>query len=201
MVKIEEFIFELPKEFLLQGDQPPWEITTHLSKIIETIIPTLAKEFEIKNGIAIHRAATIEEGAILKGPIIINENCFVGSNAYLRGGVFLAPEVKIGPGCEIKTSLLCANSAIAHLSFVGDCIIGQHVNMEAGAVIANHWNERHDKTIIVVVKNKIINTGVTKFGAIVGDHSKIGANAVLSPGTILPRHSTVKRLELIEQLA
>jgi acetyltransferase-like isoleucine patch superfamily enzyme len=73
------------------------------------------------------------------------------------------------------------------------------VNFEAGSIAANHYNERISKRISVLYKSEIIDTGVEKFGSLVGDNSKIGANAVLSPGTILEKNTIVKRLELIEQ--
>ena len=92
-----------------------------------------------------------------------------------------------------------SGSALAHFNFVGDSLIGSYVNMEAGSIIANHYNERLDKTIYVMLNKKKMKIEVTKFGALVGDHSKIGANAVLSPGTILLPESVIKRLELIEQ--
>ena len=91
-------------------------------------------------------------------------------------------------------------SSIAHFNFIGDSIIGQHVNFEAGSITANHFNEREDKTIFVKSEGVIINTKVQKFGSLVGDYSKIGANAVLSPGTLLDKKSIVKRLELVEQI-
>ena len=114
--------------------------------------------------------------------------------------MFLDKSVKIGPGSEIKSSIICSGTAIAHLNYVGNSIIGKNVNFEAGSIAANHYNERTDKKIQIAYKNQIIDTGVTKFGALVGDNSKIGANAVLSPGTILPKNSVVSRLELIDQL-
>ena len=77
---------------------------------------------------------------------------------------------------------------------------GNDVNFEAGAVTANHYNEREHKNISVIYDSKEIDTRCIKFGALVGDHAKIGANAVLSPGTILLPNSIVKRLELIDQL-
>jgi len=92
-----------------------------------------------------------------------------------------------------------SGSALAHFNFVGDSLIGSYVNMEAGSIIANHYNERLDKTLYVMLNKKKTKIEVTKFGALVGDHSKIGANAVLSPGTILLPESVVKRLELVEQ--
>jgi acetyltransferase-like isoleucine patch superfamily enzyme len=79
-------------------------------------------------------------------------------------------------------------------------MVGSFVNLEAGAIVANHYNERKNKTIFVTYNEKIINTGIEKFGAIIGAHSKIGANAVLSPGTLLPCNSIVNRLQLIAQV-
>jgi bifunctional N-acetylglucosamine-1-phosphate-uridyltransferase/glucosamine-1-phosphate-acetyltransferase GlmU-like protein len=128
------------------------------------------------------------------------ENCRVGANAYFREGVILDKSVKIGAGCEIKTSFICSNTAIAHFNYIGNSIIGHDVNFEAGSIAANHYNEREDKEISVKVGGEIIQTHSKKFGALVGDGSKIGANAILSPGTILEKNSIVKRLELIEQV-
>src|SRR5690606_219070 len=124
---------------------------------------------------------------------------FVGASAYLRGGVYLAPGVSVGPGCEVKSSVIFHDSHLAHFNFVGDSIIGSRVNLEAGAVTANHYNERSDQSIVVVFSSGMINTGVTKFGSLIGDDTKIGANAVLSPGTILYPGTVIKRLQLVDQ--
>ncbi|MEI7802351.1 MAG: DapH/DapD/GlmU-related protein [Bacteroidota bacterium] len=199
MISILDFINNFSETFAAEIDFLPWEITKNISAILEKKIAELIADYKIENGIAIHKSATIEQGAILKSPIIISENCFVGANAYLRSGVYLAESVTVGPGCEIKSSIIFAKTTIAHFNFIGDSIIGNHVNFEAGAHTANHYNERTDKQISVFFNGKIIETDTEKFGALVGDHSKIGANAVLSPGTILPKNSIVKRLELVEQ--
>jgi bifunctional N-acetylglucosamine-1-phosphate-uridyltransferase/glucosamine-1-phosphate-acetyltransferase GlmU-like protein len=130
---------------------------------------------------------------------LISANCFVAAHAYLRGGVILSENCTIGPGSEIKSSIIGRNSALAHFNFVGDSMIGSEVNFEAGAVIANHFNERKDKTIFIKCGAKIYKLPVQKFGALIGDRCRIGANAVLSPGTILDRETVVKRLALIEQ--
>lgn len=181
-------------------DDYPWLIIRNLESVILEKIKTLSDDFEINNGIAVHKSAIIEKSAILKAPLIIGKNCFVGSNACLRNGVFFTENVKIGIGAEIKSSVIFDNSSVAHFNFIGDSIIGKNVNFEAGSVIANHYNEREDKRIFVKIDGKIINTEVEKFGALVGDLSKIGANAVLSPGTILKKNSIVKRLEMVEQI-
>ncbi|MBL7858758.1 MAG: LpxA family transferase [Cyclobacteriaceae bacterium] len=180
-------------------EELPWKITAEAPSIIQSKIKPLGAEYVVRNSIAIHRNAHIEEHVTLKGPLIISAGCFIGAHAYLRGGVFLGEKVGIGPGCEVKSSFILDNSTLAHFNFIGDSIIGSHVNMEAGSVIANHYNEREKKDIDVLVDGKRISTASQKFGALVGDETKIGANAVLSPGTILLAHSIVRRLELVEQ--
>ncbi len=200
MINIEEFANRFYDIFpALKGIQP-WEITRTLPEILQRIIVNLNEEFQVRNGIAIHNTAVIEQNVTLKSPVFIGKNCFIGANAYLRGGVYIGDSTSIGPGSEIKSSIICGYSSLAHFNFIGDSIIGSNVNFEAGSVTANHYNERENKNIFVLHKAKIISTGCHKFGSLVGDHTKIGANAVLSPGTFLQPGSIVKRLELVEQV-
>jgi NDP-sugar pyrophosphorylase family protein len=162
-------------------------------------IKTLDSNYKIENNIAIHKNATIESGVILKGSIIISEHCYIGANAYLRGPIFLGIAVMIGPSAEVKQSVIFDKSAIAHFNYIGNSMIGSSVNFETGSICTNHFNERQDKRIFIKHNNQLIDTHTEKFGALVGDYAKIGANAVLSPGTILEKNSIVKRLELVEQ--
>ena len=166
---------------------------------LRRLIPDLTEDFRIEDGIAIHKTAQIGHNVTVKAPAIICENCFIGANSYLRNGIFMAPGAKVGISCEIKTSVLMENSATAHFNFAGNSIIGKNVNIEAGAILANHFNERDDKTIFIRHNGQRISTGVHKFGSLVGDDCKIGANAVLSPGTLLKPSTIVRRLELVEQ--
>lgn len=99
-----------------------------------------------------------------------------------------------------KTAVIFDNSSIAHFNFIGNSVIGRNVNFEAGSITVNHYNERKNKQIFATHLGKLMDTQTEKFGSLVGDNSKIGANAVLSPGTILEMNSIVKRLELIEQV-
>lgn len=200
MIITDNFIKGFSLLFPNQKDVLPWNVTSNLPGILNDLILQLDANFEINNGIAIHKTAIIESGVILKAPVIICENCFVGSHVYMRGGVYIASSSSIGPACEIKSSLIFCNTSIAHFNFIGDSIIGNNVNFEAGSLTANHYNERINKIISVMDDSVVINTGVNKFGSLVGDNSKIGANAVLSPGTILIPGTIVKRLELIEQI-
>ena len=199
MIHLNDYIMRFNLLFSGSASESPWTLTQSLRKILLERMETLGDDYKITNDIAIHKTASIDSHAILKGPVIISSNCFVGAHVYLRGGVFLDEYVSIGPGCELKTSLLFSHTALGHFNFVGDSLVGSHVNMEAGAVVANHFNERKDKNIFVSVNGKRYPTGVQKFGALIGDQSKIGANAVLSPGTILAPQTIVKRLQLIEQ--
>ena len=120
-------------------------------------------------------------------------------DAAKRHGVYLVEACIVGPGVELKTSFVFRGSKIAHLSFVGDSILGEDVNIEAGAMLANYRNELADKQIRLTVGGAVIDTGVDKFGALVGDGARIGANAVLAPGTILAPGARVGRLELVDQ--
>lgn len=200
-VDISVFIREIGGQLASAGEAAPWDLTARLPTLILSKQAALGGDYSVDQGIAIHSTAVIEQGVVLKAPVIISANCFVGAHAYLRQGVFLGEGARIGPGCEVKSSYIGSGSALAHFNFVGDCLVGSHVNFEAGAIVANHYNEREDKRISVVYDGKMIDTGATKFGGIVGDHCRIGANAVLSPGTLLTPGSIVKRLELVEQTA
>jgi NDP-sugar pyrophosphorylase family protein len=198
MILLNQYINSFP-DYFEQQEREPWEVAKDISQLLFDLILQLDSNFLIENNIAIHRTATIEPNVIIKPPAVIGKNCFVGSNSYLRQGVFLADSVKIGTGCELKSSMIFENSSIAHFNFIGDSIIGSDVNFEAGSITANHFNERQDKRIFIRHNSEVIETNSTKFGSLVGDGSKVGANAVLSPGTFLPKNTIVKRLELVDQ--
>ncbi len=186
--------------FAACADAAPWELTASIESHVRAALALLdAHDWQVHGSVAIHRSATVEAGAQLKGPIVIGADCFIGATALLRGGVWLSARCAVGPACEIKSSWLGAGSKLAHLSFVGDSVIGGDVNFEAGSIVANHRNERDDKRIRVRVDGALHTLGVTKFGALVGDHARIGANAVLSPGTLLAKATVVPRLALVDQ--
>ena len=144
---IKQFVTK-PTAFPFESDSP-WGIIEHLCTTIANVIETLDDDYNIKDGVAIHKTAVIGHDVTIKAPAIISAHSFVGTHSYLRNGVFLAPGAKIGISCEVKTSVILECSAIAHFNFVGDSIIGQDVNIEAGAILANHYNERADDTVYV----------------------------------------------------
>jgi len=200
-MRIADYIESFETRFpFLASDVLPWDITSRLPSVIEEIAATIRPAlYKSDGGIMIHEGATVESGATLKAPLIIGEGCYVAATAYLRGGVFLDRGVTVGPGCEVKASLIMADCVLAHFNYVGDSIVGAGVNLEAGAVIANHLNEREAKEVFVYLGGLAMPTGITKFGALIGDEVRIGANAVLSPGTVLAPGEVVGRLELVDQ--
>ncbi|MEM6428355.1 MAG: hypothetical protein AAF708_03875 [Deinococcota bacterium] len=155
--------------------------------------------FDKRGEAFVHCTAIIEDDVHLRSFAVISAGCFVASGAYLRGGVLLGPNTHVGPNVELKSVICAGDSAIAHLSYVGNTVIGRGVNIEAGAVVANHLNEAVGTTIKVVHNGHLIDTGLLKFGALIGDDVKIGANSVLSPGTVLTKGTIVPRLTLVKQ--
>ena len=180
-------------------DHYAWQITRRATERVGAALSDLDGGYRREGDIAVHRTATIESGAVLKGPAIIGPGCFLAAGAYLRGGVFLDEGCIIGPGCELKSSFLFKGATLAHFNFVGDSILGADVNLEAGAIIANHRNEWEAKAIRFVFGGGVVEPGVEKFGALVGDHVRVGANAVIAPGAIIGRGTKIPRLTLIDQ--
>ena len=188
MLQIQDFIATCPSSALAAwATRPPFDLTSSSAAVVRELLSVLSPlEYLFTGEVAIHRTAAIEPGATLKGPLIVGAECFVASGSYIRGGCWLAEQCTVGPGVELKSSFVFAQTTLAHFNFVGDSIVGANVNLEAGAIVCNFRNERP------AAERR------AKFGALIGDGSRIGANAVLAPGTILPSHTVVARLALID---
>lgn len=172
----------------------PWELTAQSESVVQRLLVVLpAAEFNFAGDVAVHHTATVEAGAVLKGPLIVGPHCFVASGAYLRGGNWVAEHCTFGPGAELKSSFVFPGTKLAHFNFVGDSVLGTDVNLEAGSIICNYRNERADKEVLVRVGGELWQTGCSKFGAVVGDHARIGANAVVAPGALLQSSTVVLR--------
>jgi UDP-N-acetylglucosamine diphosphorylase / glucose-1-phosphate thymidylyltransferase / UDP-N-acetylgalactosamine diphosphorylase / glucosamine-1-phosphate N-acetyltransferase / galactosamine-1-phosphate N-acetyltransferase len=178
----------------------PWALTSAATAVVRELLTELGgQDFLTTGDVAIHRTATIETGAVLKGPLVVGAHCFIAAGAYLRGGNWLAEGCTIGPGAELKSSFVFAGSSLAHFNFVGDSILGADVNLEAGSIVCNHRNERANREIVVREGGSPHHTGVEKFGALVGDRTRIGANAVIAPGTLLHPATVVARGASLDQ--
>jgi len=194
-VPLTEFVAQLADSPLAAWTaRAPWEITGQAHVIVRAALDALAAgDYLFNDDVAVHRTAQVEAGAVLKGPLVIGARCFVAAGAYLRGGNWLAADCIVGPGAELKSSFVFARSKLAHFNFVGDSILGSDVNLEAGSIVCNFRNERADKEIRVRIGGVLQRTGCEKFGALIGDHARIGANAVLAPGALLAPRSVVAR--------
>ncbi len=200
MIRLADFIAGLPLSPLAPwAEWAPWTLVTQAPVIVRQLLAELpAAEYTIDNEVAIHRTAIVEPGALLKPPLIIGAHCFIASGALLRGSCWVDAQCIVGPGAELKTSFVFSGSKLAHFNFVGDSVLGHGINLEAGSIVANYRNERDDKEIQVRVEGGLQRTGCNKFGALLGDQCRIGANAVLAPGAVLKPNSVVGRGEVYD---
>ena len=137
----------------------------------------------IGEAVLIGRGTEIEPGAVIKGPAIIGANCQIRSSAYIRENVIAGDGCVLGNACEFKNSVLFNGCQVPHFSYVGDSILGHKAHLGAGVILSNV------KSVKGNVKVGELDTGLRKFGAILGDGADIGCNCVLSPGTIIGRNS------------
>lgn len=200
MIRLTDYIAHFSQSALAPwADLTPWALVTQAPAVVRQLLAGLpADEYLIRDDIAIHRTATVEPGALLKPPLIIGARCFIASGALLRGGCWLDEDCIIGPGAELKTSFVFSASKLAHFNFVGDSVLGHGINLEAGSIVANYRNERDDKNVQVRVDGALKRTGCDKFGALLGDQCRIGANAVLAPGAVLKPASVVGRGQVFD---
>lgn len=198
--RLDEFIASLPRWLAPHAGTTPWAAATATGSIVEASRDTLGGDFLRRDGFAVHRQADVHPSAVLSGVGMIDAGATIGPHSHLRGGVIVGVGAVIGSSCEVKSTWLLAGSRLAHLNYVGDSVIGTDVNLEAGAVIANHLNEQPEDEIRVLIDGDAAPIGQAKFGAAIGDGSRIGANAVTTPGTLLAPGSIVARLELVDQV-
>ena len=131
----------------------------------------------------------VEEGAMIKGPAIIGRNCQIRHNAYVRDFVVIGDDCVIGNSCEFKQAILFNGCQVPHFSYVGDSILGYKAHLGAGVKISNV--KLMAGNVMVDGGAEPIDTGLRKFGALLGDHTDIGCNSVLNPGSIIGRGSVI----------
>ncbi len=146
--------------------------------------------------IGVSSEAVVEPGAQLLGPVIVGPRCHLAAGSVLRGPVILGEEVYVGRYSEVKASIVMDLAKVPHLSYVGDSIIGNGVNLAAGTITANLRHDR--KNIFVNIKGQLIDTGKVKFGAIIGDGVKTGIHTTLYPGTILNQNTFTTPGEIVK---
>lgn len=192
MYKTEELLdldHTMAKEYL-SGFDYPWKALSGIGDLIKELIKTLDKNeyVEIKENVWAHKSAKVYESAYIDGPCIIGENSEVRHCAFIRGKALIGKDCVVGNSCELKNVILFDHVQVPHFNYVGDSILGYYAHMGAGSITSN---VRSDKTLVKVHGEEDIETGLKKFGAIVGDYVEVGCNAVLNPGTVVGRHSMI----------
>jgi len=162
----------------------PWDLLAANKKAIDEMPEENNAEVEqgvtVKGKLAAGEGTLIKAGVYIEGPVLIGKNCNIGPNAFLRPYTCIGDNCKVGQSVEIKNSIIMDGTAVPHLSYIGDSVIGRNVNFGAGAVMTNL---RHDnKNILVKVKGEPFDSGIRKLGALVGDDVKFGSNVVVNPG-------------------
>lgn len=181
----------------------PWD----LLKANEMIIGNYSKKMvnngaNIEENVTIHGNVVLEEWATLKsgtyieGNVYFGKNTTIGPNAYIRGNTSIGAGSKVGAFVELKNSYIGENSSVPHLSYFGDSVIGNHVNIGGGSKVANL---RHDgANIKAKVKDKIVDTGRRKLGAIIGDGAHLGIGTLVYPGRTIPTDGTTLPGEIVK---
>jgi NDP-sugar pyrophosphorylase family protein len=170
----------------LRNFQYPWQALKGIKDLILTIGAGLDEAYdEITPTVWIHKTASIAPTASITGPCIIGANTEVRHCAFVRGSVLVGENCVIGNSTELKNVILFDNVQVPHFNYVGDSILGYKAHLGAGAVTSN---VKSDKSLVVV---KGIETGLKKFGAMVGDFVEVGCNTVLNPGTVIGRNSNI----------
>ena len=178
---------------LFDGCDFAWEalkkIEPYLAKIARQNPPKRFPGASIGDRVIIGEGTIVEPGALIKGPAIIGKNCQIRHNAYLRENVIIGDDCVIGNSSELKNALLFNGAQAPHFNYVGDSILGHKAHLGAGAKISNL--KLFPGNIEVEVDGVPRDTGLRKFGALMGDHAEAGCNAVLNPGSILGRGAVV----------
>src|SRR5208337_180555 len=178
---------------LFDGCHHAWEalkqIEPYLAKIPRQNPPRKFPGASLGHQVIVGEGTTVEPGALIKGPAIIGKNCQIRHNAYLRENVILGDGCVVGNSSELKNSLLFNGAQVPHYNYVGDSILGHRAHLGAGVKISNY--KLFPGNIEVEVDGVPFDTGLRKFGALLGDGAEVGCNAVLNPGSILGRGAVI----------
>lgn len=182
---------------LFEGAKYPFEILGKIGDFIKKLGPTLDKDIYENKGenIWIAKSAKVAESASITGPCIIGEGTEVRHCAFVRGNALVGKNCVVGNSTELKNVVLIGKVQVPHYNYVGDSVLGYGSHMGAGSITSN---VKSDKTLVTVkVGDKRIETGLKKFGAILGDFVEVGCGSVLNPGTIIGKNSNIYPLSSV----
>lgn len=198
-IKIEELL-DLKQTIaggIFEGLTYVWEALPKISGYIKEIGDTLSEDDynRVSDDVWISKTATVASTASIVGPTIIGHHAQIRHCAYIRGNVIVGESSVVGNSSEIKNVILFNKVQVPHYNYVGDSILGYKAHMGAGAITSN---VKSDKTLVSVkIDKEKYDTGLKKFGTILGDHVEVGCNSVLNPGTIVGRNANIYPLSMV----
>ncbi len=162
----------------------PWDLLDAnvwaLNRMPHKVQGTVEEGAHLIGLVSVAESARIRSGAYIEGPVYIDEEADVGPNCFIRAGTSLGKKVRVGNACEIKNSIIMDGTHVGHLSYVGDSVLGEKCNLGAGTITANLRLD--DGKIKMMIKDKVVDTGRRKLGAILGDNVKTGIKSLFMPG-------------------
>lgn len=184
---------------IFKGIIYPWEVLPKIGSFIIELGKTLSiDEYEMMDeNIWVSKTARIAPTAYIGGPAIIGHHAEVRHCAYIRGNAIVGEGAVVGNSTELKNVILFNKVQVPHYNYVGDSILGYKAHMGAGAITSN---VKSDKTLASVkTSNGVIDTGLKKFGAMIGDEVEVGCGSVLNPGTVIGKHSNIYPLSMVRE--
>ncbi|MBQ8208699.1 MAG: UDP-N-acetylglucosamine pyrophosphorylase [Clostridia bacterium] len=184
-------------EKLIFSYEYPWEVLPHIGEFILEYGESLSMEKYDSpcDGVWIAKSAKVSPLATISAPCVIGENTEVRQCAFIRGKALVGDGCVIGNSVELKNCIISDGCQVPHFNYVGDSILGYKSHMGAGSVTSN---VKSDKTLVSVkFGDEKIETGLKKFGAMLGDFVEVGCNSVLNPGTVIGAHSNVYPLSSV----
>ena len=182
---------------IFEGVEYPWEVLPNISDYIIELGNKLDKEKYEKKGenIWIAKTAKVAPTAYISGPAIIGENAEIRHCAFIRGKAIVGEGAVVGNSTELKNVILFNKVQVPHYNYVGDSILGYKSHMGAGSITSN---VKSDKKLVVVKNGKEqIETGLKKFGAMIGDEVEVGCGSILNPGSVIGKNSNIYPLSSV----
>ena len=199
-LKISELYSDLSKTLakeLLESKTYPWEVLPCISQFIVKLGNTLSEEEYEKKGenVWIAKSAKVAPTAYINGPAIIGKDAEVRHCAFIRGNALVGEGAVVGNSTELKNVILFDKVQVPHYNYVGDSILGYKSHMGAGSITSN---VKSDKKLVVVKGKEVrMETGLKKFGAMLGDEVEVGCGSVLNPGTVVGSHTNIYPLSSV----
>ena len=182
---------------IFEGVTYPWEVLPKISSFILELGATLSEEEYDKVGedVWIAKSAKVFESAYIHGPAIIGKNAEVRHCAFIRGNAIVGEGAVVGNSTELKNVILFNKVQVPHYNYVGDSVLGYKAHMGAGSITSNVKSDK--KLVVVKTPDGNIETGIKKFGAMLGDEVEVGCGRVLNPGSVVGKNSNIYPLSSV----